>query len=94
LTTTTSNRTCNEKVRKVVHFSDFEHYGIPDGVHFAVELSHGVEVLIFRNPPTFEIKRIPHDYFKKLLEDGTAVDAEAHVNALLEDGLSAMLAEE
>lgn len=80
-----------KKYAKSFIFSDFEHYGIPDGVHFAVELDHGVEVLIFSNPPTFEIKRIPHDYFKKLLEDGTVVDAEAHVNALLQDGLSKML---
>lgn len=83
-----------KKYAKSFIFSDFEHYGIPDGVHFAVELSQGVEVLIFRNPPTCEVKRIPNDYFKKLLEDGTVVDAEAHVNALLEDGLSAALAED
>jgi len=80
-----------KKYAKSFIFNDLEHSGIPDGVHFAVELSHGVEVLIFRNPPNYEIKLIHSEDFKKLLEDGTVVDAEAHVNALLEDGLSAML---
>jgi hypothetical protein len=80
-----------KKYAKSFIFSDLENYGVPDGVHFAVELSHGVEVLIFSNPPSCEIKRIPSDAFKQFLEDGTVVDAEAHVNALLQDGLSKML---
>lgn len=80
-----------KKYAKTFMFANCQEYGIPNGVHFALELDHGVEVILFPNPPNFEAHLIPGGDFAKLLEDGTVVDAEAHINALLKDGLSALL---
>ncbi|MFX1725020.1 hypothetical protein [Stenotrophomonas sp. AS1] len=79
---------------KTFMFANCQKYGIPNGVHFALQLGHGVEVILFPDPPNFEAQLIPGEEFEKLLKDGTVVDAEAHINALLKDGLSTLLSRE